>query len=167
MRVVLNKETVRNDPPLLAVALRLLDEDFEFLRANYPNFDRWFVEKILPGIEQGERTIVIEERDGEVAGVMIVKHTNFEKKLCTLRVRGPFESSGLGMRLFEKAFDILGTAQPLLSVSEPIYPKFSKLFQHFGFERGASYEGLYLPKVRELSYNGLLLDERNHLLVRA
>jgi hypothetical protein len=71
-------------------------------------------------------------------------------------VRPDFESKGIGVRLFEAAFDILGTERPLLSVSESSQPKFSRLFAHFGFAQEAVYEGRYLPSVQEIAYNGLL-----------
>lgn len=111
---------------------------------------------MLPGLASGERTIVVEERLGRAAGLVVLKHTHAERKLCTLRVRPEFEFRGLGVRLFDTAFEVLETRHPLLSVSEVALPKFSKLFQHFGFACEAAYRGLYVPRVHELAYNGLL-----------
>lgn len=156
MRLLLSRSTVEATPELMFEFLTTVGDDIEFLRSSYPLFDDWFLTKVIPGIYQGERTVVIEQRDSVVAGLLIVKHSSREKKLCTLRVRPHFESKGLGVRLFETAFDLLGTEQPLLSVSRPSMPKFSRLFAHFGFAQEAVYEERYLPNVDEFSYNGLL-----------
>lgn len=156
MSVVLSKETVRANPSVLRGFGSLVSQDIAFLRESYPGFDRWLWQKVVPGLHSGERTIIVETRNGRAAGLLIVKHTESEKKLCTLRVREDYESRGLGVRLFERAFDILRTERPLLSVSEAAFPKFARLFGHFGFERHASYKGLYVPAIEEFSYNGLL-----------
>ena len=156
MRLLLSRSTVETRPELMVEFLTAAVEDIHFLRASYPRFDEWMLKKVVPGIYRGERTVVIEARDSVVAGLLILKHTELEKKLCTLRIRPHFESKGLGIRLFETAFDLLGTEQPLLSVSESSKPKFSRLFTHFGFAQEAVYEGRYLPRVQEFSYNGVL-----------
>lgn len=156
MRIFLDHSLFAGNPARLSQALTLLHEDATFLRGSYPNFDSWLSDKVVPGIKNGERTVLIEMRANEVAGFMILKHTLSEKKLCTLRVRPQYESRGMGVRLFETAFEILKTERPLLSVSEKAMPKFDTLFKYFGFSREAVYEDRYLPRVRELAYNGLL-----------
>jgi len=145
--------------------LRVISQDAVFLRASYPGFDRWFDRKVLPGLFSGERTVVIEERDSTAVGLVILKHTATEKKLCTLRVRPHYESKGLGVRLFVAAFDILGTERPLLSVSDIAKPKFERLFRYFGFANEAVYKGRYLPGSDEFAYNGLL-DEAGEPIAR-
>ena len=156
MTLLLTQASLERDPHLLGEALRVITQDAEFLRASYPQFDKWFACKVLPGLFAGERTVLIEERESTVVGLMILKHTDAERKLCTLRVRPHFESRGLGIRLFQIAFEILKTERPLLSVSETSMPKFKRLFKHFGFAQEAVYEERYLPKVDEFAFNGLL-----------
>jgi len=156
MTLLLNQHAVMHDPCLVQQSLRHIGADAEFLRSSYPNFDHWFVSKVLPGIYTGERTLLIEQRESKVVGLLILKHTATEKKLCTLRVRPQYENKGLGVRLFEAAFETLGTERPLLSVSENSLPKFARLFKHFGFAQAGAYRGLYVPQLHEFSYNGLL-----------
>ena len=156
MKVLISHSTVASDPERMMQFVRSILADMAFLRESYPGFDKWLLGKVIPGIYAGERTAVVELRDSVVAGLLIVKHADTEKKLCTLRVRPDFESRGLGVRLFEAAFDLLGTDHPLLSVSEPSLPKFSRLFAHFAFSKEAVYGGRYLPQVDEFSYNGYL-----------
>lgn len=156
MKFIISHSTVASEPERMMQFVRAIADDMAFLRESYPGFDQWLQSKVIPGIYAGERTAVVELRDSAVAGLLIVKHSVAEKKLCTLRVRSDFESRGLGVRMFETAFDLLGTEHPLLSVSEPSMPKFSRLFTHFGFSKEAVYDGRYLPQVKELSYNGYL-----------
>ena len=156
MRLLLNQKSVNENPLLLINLLDLIEQDVQFLKASYPLFNEWLIKKVVPGICIGERTALIEYRDSAPVGLLIVKHTVEEKKLCTLRVRPNFESKGLGVRLFEAAFELLETDRPLLSVSEISLPKFFTIFEHFGFSHEASYEGVYLPRVIEFSFNGLL-----------
>jgi len=163
MRILLNQSVFAEDPAELNRALMLLREDAAFLRGSYPSFDSWLFDKVVPGVVCGERTVLIEVRAMEVAGFMILKHSKLEKKLCTLRVRPQYESRGMGVRLFNAAFEILDTEFPLLSVSEKAMPKFEPLFKYFGFSQEATYEDRYLPRVRELSYNGLLDGQESAL----
>jgi len=156
MSLLLTKASLETSPWLLGEALKIVSQDAEFLRSSYPHFDEWFASKVLPGIYSGERTLLVEERDSVAVGLLILKHTSTEKKLCTLRVRPHFESKGLGVRLFQTAFQLLGTDRPLLSVSQPTVPKFERLFKYFGFAQEAVYQGKYMPMVDELAYNGLL-----------
>lgn len=162
MRLILSRSTVEARPEIMLDFLKAIADDIVFLRASYPRFDEWLLRKVIPGIYLGERTACIELRDAEVAGLLIVKHSEYEKKLCTLRIRPCFESRGLGVRLFETAFDLLGTERPLLSVSQTSRAKFTRLFSHFGFAQEAIYEGRYLPKVDEFAYNGLLDLPKEH-----
>ncbi|MYM70239.1 GNAT family N-acetyltransferase [Pseudoduganella sp. FT55W] len=159
MKIILNQKSVLASPKLMESFFQLAQDDIEFLRGSYPNFDKWLSTKVFPGIMSGERTLVLEQRGSHSVGLLIVKHTANEKKLCTLRVRPEFEYSGMGVRLFNSAFEILETSHPLLSVSETALPKFSRIFEYFGFSCEKAYRNLYLPGVQELSYNGILNSE--------
>ncbi|MFH1987998.1 MAG: GNAT family N-acetyltransferase [Pseudomonadota bacterium] len=156
MSLLLTKDTLGQDPSLLNEAINVISQDAEFLRSSYPLFDQWFAQKVLPGIYTGERTLLIEKRASLAVAYMILKHTDTERKLCTLRVRPNYESKGLGVRLFQTAFELLGTERPLLSVSELAAPKFERIFKYFAFGQEAAYLGRYIPMVNELAYNGLL-----------
>jgi hypothetical protein len=159
MTLTLDRASLIASPELLDTFLRLVRDDVNFLRDSYPNFDEWLSSKVLPGIAAGERTVIVEQRGSHNVGLLIVKHTSDERKLCTLRVRPEFEYRGMGVRLFSKAFELLSTERPLLSVSEVALPKFSRIFEHFGFACEEAYQGLYIPKVQEFAYNGVLVGD--------
>jgi hypothetical protein len=156
MRILLNIQTVNDNPSLITTFSDLVFQDTKFLQASYPLFDDWLWRKVVPGISKGERSVVIETRESRAVGLLIVKHSKIEKKLCTVRVRPHFENKGLGLKLFATAFELLETERPLLSVSESALPRFSRIFDHFGFAQEGIYEGVYRPKVFEYSFNGLL-----------
>ncbi len=164
MSLLLTKTSLAASPMLLDEALKIISDDAVFLRASYPRFDEWFASKVIPGIYAGERTLLVEVRDSAAVGLLILKHTDDEKKLCTLRIRPHYESKGLGVRMFQTAFELLETERPLLSISKPSISKFERLFNYFGFEQEAMYQGRYMPNVYELAYNGLLepVREKSH-----
>lgn len=159
MKLHLNQEIFNKNPELLPQYISMLNEDILFLRGAYPNFDKWLHTKVIPGIKNGERSLIIETRDDRVAGIMILKNDGDEKKLCTLRVRPEYESLGLGIRLFNEAFKTLETEKPLLSVSDAALPKFDKIFKYFGFNMEGEYRDLYVSPSTEISYNGLLFEK--------
>lgn len=156
MSLLLTKTSLAASPGLLDEALKITSDDAAFLSSSYPRFDEWFASKVIPGIYAGERTLLIELRDSAAVGLLILKHTDDEKKLCTLRIRPHYESKGLGVRMFQTAFELLETERPLLSISKPSISKFERLFNYFGFEQEAMYQGRYMPNVNEFAYNGLL-----------
>ncbi|WP_082504838.1 MULTISPECIES: hypothetical protein [unclassified Methylophilus] len=159
--IFLNQELLLNAPEYAEL---LVDESRKMLldMSNYyPNFTDWFDQTVIPGLESGERTIILlKDMNKPIAGLGIVKDTLEEKKLCCLRVRDQYNGSGLGVRLFKHSFAELGTDMPLLSVSSEKLPEFKRVFDYFGFEFGEEYTGIYRPKKKEMSFNGELLNTK-------
>lgn len=139
------------------------------LKDFYPGFDAWLSQRVVPGLQSGDRSILVEYRQGLLAGLAILKDDGVEKKLCCLRVLPGFEDRyGLGVRLFEKSLEKLETKYPLLSVAEERLSAFARLFNHFGFELGGVHHGLYRTERTEYAFNGTLivpekLSARAHL----
>jgi hypothetical protein len=131
-------------------------KEISHLEHSYPNFEKWYFEKIVNGLKDGSRSIILEIRNEMIAGVAIIKDTQLEKKICTISVSQEYKSKGLGFKLFEKSMRLLNTDRPLASVSEDRINDFEKIFQHFNYEFSAEYKGLYVPKKSEFSFNGIL-----------
>lgn len=144
-----------NEQQLRDVA-KVIYENISHLEHSYPRFKQWYELKVIDGILNGNRSFIVELRDGKMAGVAILKDTEQEKKICTISVIEEFKSKGLGVRLFEKSMRLLGTEKPLASVSESRLPEFEKIFQYLNFEYSAEYHGLYVPQKSEFSFNGML-----------
>lgn len=126
------------------------------LRLFYPEFNSWISKVVIPGLIRGERSIILEYRGEDLAGLAILKDSLVEKKLCCLQVMPKFQGLGIGLTLFEKSFELLNTKTPLLSISEEQNDNFSKIFKYYGFEIGGNYHQYYRPLKNELSFNGLL-----------
>jgi ribosomal protein S18 acetylase RimI-like enzyme len=144
------------DPGLFAALSAVAKRELASLSSLYPGFDDWYRSKVEPGLLTGERKILLRYSGSALAGIAILK-TAEEIKLCCLRVLPGFHGSGVGPRLFNDAFEVLGSARPLLSVANEQLPAFKKIFDHFGFQTGAEYVDLYRPSSTEYSFNGTLL----------
>lgn len=122
----------------------------------YPEFHAWLANRVLPGLYSGERKMLLEYIQGELAGIAIIKESAEEKKLCCIRVLPKFQGSGIGVRLMKRCFEALDTQNPLVTVSEENIYMFNRLFNYFGFELGGTYKDIYRPEKTEYSFNGLL-----------
>jgi len=118
----------------------------------YPNFEGWFFNQVVPEIKTGNRQLLIESRNDQVAGIAIV-NTGYEKKLCTLRVAEQFQNRGLGIRLFERCFEVLETNKPFLTVSEEKLPEFQRVFDYYGFEMTSVKNDIYRKGKKEFYFN--------------
>ena len=56
------------------------------LRKCYPQFSEWYDSKILPNLNNDTRRMFLATNNGEFSGVLILKRTDEEKKVCTLFV---------------------------------------------------------------------------------
>lgn len=119
----------------------------------YPKFDLWYFEKVLPDLSLQKRKFLIEKRDEHIVGIAIIKHTLYEKKLCTLRVIKNYQNKGLGIKLFERVFEELGTDKPFLTVSEEKYEEFKRIFNYYGFKMTSKKKGLYREDKYEYFFN--------------
>lgn len=153
---VIDRHLYVSDPDGYTRALSIAIDNLRELSGYYPDFDSWLSRRVLPGIISGERSILLEKSRGTLGGIAIVKDTPLEQKLCCLRVLPENQGSGVGLRLFERAFDALQNRSPLLSVSEERLGSFSRIFKYYGFELTEEYPDFYRPLKSEFSFNGLL-----------
>ena len=137
----------------------LVDYVFTFiesLSSTYPSIVGWGYDKVRNGLMNGTRSILLEWRDNKLVGVSVLKNDGVEKKICCLRIAKEYQNLGIGVRLFKRSFEELGTNTPLLSVSETVLPKFEKIFDHFGFVKTEAYPDKYVKGISEISFNGYL-----------
>lgn len=128
----------------------------------YPLHDIWFKEiaKELRSTINKEREIlfIISEND-EIVGVSILKKTEYEKKICTLRIADNYQRKGIGTMLVKASCEFLATDKPIITVSQSKHNEFIRLFKHFNFILNTVYYGKYKLGVNEYCYNGILLPE--------
>lgn len=118
----------------------------------YPQFNKWYFQKVVPDDIFGRRSIITEMRDGEIAGVAIIKLSE-EFKLSTLKVSDNYVNSGIGLKLFEKSFTLLDTDKPFLTVSEDKLVEFKKLFKYYNFKLTSVHPNLYRNNKKEYFFN--------------
>lgn len=119
----------------------------------YPDIEKWFLNKVVPGENDGTRRVICLERENKIAAVGIAKAEADEKKICSVRVANEYIGRGLGVRVFEELLNWLGEDKPHLTVSEEKYPMFESLFEYYGFKMTSATAGLYLPNSIELGFN--------------
>ncbi len=137
-----------------------------FLKSDYPNFHPWFKETVESGMKAGNRYIYIavpSESQDEIAGVLILKDTPYEKKISTLCVMNKFRRNGLGTKLIELAIDKFGGVKPLITVSNNHVNEFEALFRKYRFNCFEQYPDYYVDGLYEFSYNGYLTSSQNSI----
>lgn len=108
---------------------------FEDFNIKYDNFNKWF-EKIYAECfthNSIKRNIVIAFDGKTIAGILILKDSPEEKKVCTLVVSKKYRKMGLATKFFEISFNVLNTLKPHYTVSEDNLAKFDGLNKKFGF----------------------------------
>jgi acetyltransferase, GNAT family len=131
----------------------------EFAYPNYPNIDTWY-QKIVSEINNDPKSremficLSNEKNLLSISGLMILKNTCDEKKICTLRVNENYQGKGIASELIQKAFDFLKTEKPLITVPEESVEVFSNIFNKYGFEKKDEIHDLYREKKIEHIYNG-------------
>lgn len=127
------------------------------LNFEYPNFYEWYDQLFQQNKElYSNREIIICEKDYHIAGVVILKSTSKEKKICTLRVFKPFQRQGIGKKLMEHSFEWLEQDKPLITMHKSKQRQFAPLLDYYNFtleEKKWNYYNLFSA---ELCYNGTL-----------
>lgn len=125
------------------------------LKQNYPNFDQWLDKKVMTQLGN-TRKIIVALSGQVIVGVMVLKNTVSERKICTLWVQKEYRKNRIGTDLIKYAIKELETKYPLITVSENSYMNFLSLMEEFNFQLKRRYRGYYQPGVIEYAYNGLL-----------
>ena len=129
-------------------------------KSAYPNINIWY-KKIISEINNCHKSIEMficfsnEKNLLSISGLMILKKTDDEKKICTLRVKENYQRKGIGSELIQKAFDFLETEKPLITVPKKSVEVFSRIFNSYGFEKNDEIKNLYRKGNVEHIYNGL------------
>jgi|GEM_PF-2581039 len=123
------------------------------LSLDYPDIQKWYLEKVVPGLRCNTRFLLPIYRMDELVGIGIAKNDGYERKVCTVRVAANYEGRGLGVRIFDGLLKWLDTDKPNLTVSQRSLPKFHRLFDYYGFQETSSTCGVYLPHSWEHGFN--------------
>lgn len=126
------------------------------LQKEYPGFEKWYFEKVVPGIFSGERMIFAAYYENKLAGIVILKDS-FEKKICTLRVLPEYQRMGIGHQLLDYALSMVDTLKPVITVSDDHIHEFATiLIRDYGFVLNELQFGYYRENHIEYVFNGSL-----------
>ncbi len=117
----------------------------------YPDFDQWFYNKVVPGLNS-DRQIILEIINKRVAGISILKNSN-EKKISTIKVTNNFQGQKIGYKLLHRSFEVLNTEKPFCTVSEEKFLEFKKIFDYHGFKLTSVHENYYRQGKKEYFFN--------------
>lgn len=132
---------------------------FEDVSGFYPDFSGWVSRKVVPGIINGDREIIIALNAEKQIGYSVIKNTVKEKKICTLYVEPEARSQHIGTALLNISKIRLKEDHPLITVSEDRVHFFEKLFNGSGFVKIDGINDLYVKGKTEFVYNRELTDE--------
>jgi predicted transcriptional regulator len=118
----------------------------------YPEIERWYQSKVLPGIRQDERVAFIGYLDEKPAVSAVVKK-GADAKFCHLRIHKELQDSNLGeVFLSLMALEIRDLAKNIhFTLPESLWQKKGKFFQSFGFSSAELAEAQYRLFDRELA----------------
>jgi len=131
----------------------------------YPKIERWYSEKVLPGIRQNERVAFIGYLDQKPAVSAVVKK-GARAKFCHLRVHEVLRDSNLGEVFFSlMALEIRDLAKDIhFTLPESLWKEKGPFFQSFGFESAELAEAQYRLLDRELSCSAAFSTVWNSVL---
>lgn len=124
------------------------------LEQYYPDFQYWFVNRVMPGVMLGEDTLIVAHDGPRVIGVAVEKRGPDETKLRCVRVEPAYQKRGTGIHLVERMLRALDCDKPLCTVSEEMLHQFSRPFiNHFSFDLCEVSKGMYRPGKLEYVFN--------------
>lgn len=124
----------------------------------YSGHTDWYKNVFLPGLKKGERIYVVAQDENEnLAGCVLIKNTNDEKKICTLFVSPLFRKQVLATKLMETSLKELGE-HPLITVSSKNMAQLKPLLDKMGFHLSGKRRGVYGAKDTEFYFNDKKFD---------
>ena len=106
----------------------------DFNNLQYPNYTEWFFGKNIPRIIRGEGDVLFTLDGLTVQGLIIMKNTEEEKKLCTFMVDECYRKQNIGTGLLEEAFKYLGTETPTITIPERNINQFKFFIDYYGWK---------------------------------
>jgi len=118
----------------------------------YPEIERWYSNKVLPGIRQEERVAFIGYLNEKPAVSAVVKKGS-DAKFCHLRIHENLHDSNLGEVFFSlMALEIRDLAKGIhFTLPESLWKEKGQFFQSFGFRSAELAEAQYRLFDRELA----------------
>lgn len=104
----------------------------------YPNIDKWFDNKVVPGLKSSERIGYIGYLDGQPTVSAIVKRGE-NAKFCHLKIKDELQNINLGEAFFAlMGLEVKGFCQKIhFTIPEGLWTEKNGFFKSFGFTKVA------------------------------
>lgn len=121
----------------------------------YPFFIEWLEKVFQELMFTDQRFIILCSGNNifDIKGVSILKKTDEERKICTLRVDKPYKHQGIGSYLLRKSIEILEDANPLITVPGIHMKEFAPFLKKHGFVLKDKIKSLYRRGSYEYFFN--------------
>lgn len=125
------------------------------LELDYPNHYHWFHEKFCKELDGEVREIIFCLDNETPIGIIFLKNSKDEKKICTIYVEKEYRNIGIGTHLLLKSFTFFNTTKPLITMPEYKVKDFEKIIRNYNWEKTEIIESCYSDK-NEVIFNGNL-----------
>ena len=112
------------------------------LRRCYPEFGKWYDDKVIPNLKDNSRRVFLATQYGEFSGALILKKTEDEKKVCTLFINEQNRFHHIGSDFLRIASEELETYKLPITVSDEAKDWFFNN-KNFNFYTKETCDGLY------------------------
>jgi len=135
----------------------------------YPGIDRWYLEKVLPGLRSSERLAYLAfENECPVASAVL--KLGEHAKFCHVRVAKDFQDASLGQMIFTQmafhARHVKGVEDIHFTLPESLWSEKAEFFRSFGFEAAVKAARQYRAGEDELFCSAETSTVWNHAVKR-
>ena len=106
----------------------------DFNHNQYPEYWKWYYQKSIPRVINGQGDIIFYLDGFVVAGLAILKKDIEEAKICTLLINKEYRKKGYGKELLESSFEYLGTSKPLITIPTKRIEEFQKIITAYDWK---------------------------------
>lgn len=125
------------------------------LTESYPEFDNWYMNKIIPDVQTGTGLLLLAEEHDQIIGIGIGKKTATETKLRCLRVIPSYQHRGIGQQLIDRMLKKLDCDKPLVTVAHDMIHNYARPFvNYYHFDLTEVQKGTYIKDKLEYVFNG-------------
>jgi len=145
--------------------LRVLRDLIVANQEMYPNIDRWFSRKVIPGLRSSERVAYVAFEDERPIASAVLK-LGENSKFCHLRIHQEFQDMYLGQMFFtQMILDVRRRAKEIhFTLPESLWNTREKFFESFGFSRATKASRQYRNGDTELLCSAPLVSVWNQAL---
>ncbi|MEX5500800.1 GNAT family N-acetyltransferase [Pseudomonas syringae] len=119
----------------------------------YPGFKEWLYFKFKPEFLSGSRDILVAYDGNNIAGLSLLKFSDFEHKICTFYVMPAYRGLSIGHELMNRSLSFLCKRNVSISVSQEREAELYPVLKNSGFRLDRKVEGAYRSGVVESFYS--------------